>query len=79
MGVGMALGKKKVKEMLIDRDDLRVVGIHGIGGSGKTTVAKEICRDGEVRSMFLSSFCFSLFFTGLQEKKNKKSVDLFII
>ncbi|XP_034675883.1 probable disease resistance protein At4g33300 [Vitis riparia] len=52
MGVGMALGKKKVKEMLIDRDDLRVVGIHGIGGSGKTTVAKEICRDGEVRSYF---------------------------
>ncbi|KAL6318045.1 hypothetical protein AAG906_031112 [Vitis piasezkii] len=33
-------------------DDLRVVGIHGIGGSGKTTVAKEICRDGEVRSYF---------------------------
>ena len=69
MGVGMALGKKKVKEMLIGRDDLGVVGIHGIGGCGKTTLAKEICRDAQIRSMFFFwSFRFRLFFTWLQEK-----------
>lgn len=78
MGVGMALGKKKVKEMLIGRDNLVVVGIHGIGGSGKTTLAKEICRDGQVRSMFLSSFCFFCFLYWVAGKK-ENSIDLFII
>ncbi|KAL3505220.1 hypothetical protein ACH5RR_035061 [Cinchona calisaya] len=52
LGAGMELGKRKVKEMLMEKEDLSVVGIFGIGGSGKTTLAREICRDDQVRSYF---------------------------
>ncbi|KAK2660405.1 hypothetical protein Ddye_006938 [Dipteronia dyeriana] len=58
IGMGISLGKKKVKEMIIDRDDLGVVGISGIGGSGKTTLASEICRDSQVLSYFNSQILF---------------------
>lgn len=51
--IGMAFGVKKVKEMIIGRENLGVVGICGIGGSGKTTLAAEVCRDHQVISKFL--------------------------
>ncbi|OMO74873.1 Disease resistance protein [Corchorus olitorius] len=57
-GVGLDLGKSKVKKMLIGRDDLNVVGIWGIGGSGKTTLAHEVCKDNQVRSYFNNKILF---------------------
>ncbi|KAL7619304.1 hypothetical protein Lser_V15G03934 [Lactuca serriola] len=56
--VGMELGKRKVKGMLLDRDYLVVTRINGIGGSGKTTLAREIYRDDEVRSYFNNEILF---------------------
>ncbi|WCJ35361.1 Disease resistance protein (CC-NBS-LRR class) family [Euphorbia peplus] len=58
LGVGVEIGKKKVKEMLIGRDDLGVFGICGIGGSGKTTLANEVRRDDQVRSHFQDRILF---------------------
>ncbi|GJY89731.1 probable disease resistance protein [Tanacetum coccineum] len=49
--VGMELSKRKVKDMILD-NDLIVVGINGIGGSGKTTLVREICKDDQVRNFY---------------------------
>ena len=51
-GLGIEEGKRKVKEMVTERENLNVVGICGIGGSGKTTLANEICRDDQVKCKF---------------------------
>ncbi|KAL5552067.1 hypothetical protein UlMin_002243 [Ulmus minor] len=45
VNLGLDLGKKKLKEMVIGREDLRVLGICGIGGSRKITLAREFIRD----------------------------------
>ncbi|XAR64074.1 hypothetical protein NMG60_11024278 [Bertholletia excelsa] len=58
LGIAMDLGKKRVKEMVIENNDSGVVGICGIGGSGKTTLAREIFRDAEVRSYFKNRVLF---------------------
>ncbi|CAK9178603.1 unnamed protein product [Ilex paraguariensis] len=58
VGAGMEMAKRKVKEMVIGRDDLGVVGICGISGSGKTTLAREICRDNQIRSYFSNRIFF---------------------
>ncbi|XP_071733258.1 probable disease resistance protein At4g33300 [Rutidosis leptorrhynchoides] len=53
--VGMELGLRKVKDMILydhDHNGFKVFGINGIGGSGKTTLVNEICRDYEVRRYY---------------------------
>lgn len=51
-GVGLDIGKNNVKRTKIERDDLKVVGIWGIGGSEKTTLPNEICRDNKLEVSF---------------------------
>uniref|UniRef100_A0A7N0V426 RPW8 domain-containing protein n=1 Tax=Kalanchoe fedtschenkoi TaxID=63787 RepID=A0A7N0V426_KALFE len=55
--VTIAVGKKKLKELILTNDS-RPVGIHGMGGSGKTTLAREVCRDGEVTNYFNNRILF---------------------
>uniref|UniRef100_A0A803MKN1 RPW8 domain-containing protein n=1 Tax=Chenopodium quinoa TaxID=63459 RepID=A0A803MKN1_CHEQI len=51
LGVSLEVGVRKVREILLEKSD-GIFGICGIGGSGKTTFVKELCRDDQLKSYF---------------------------
>lgn len=51
-GPSVEVGRRKVREMIRDSKDMGVIGICGIGGSGKTTLAKEVAKDDAIRNDF---------------------------
>ncbi|KAI0501528.1 hypothetical protein KFK09_016473 [Dendrobium nobile] len=52
VGVGVLVGSERIKDVLMNVGGGEVVGICGIGGSGKTTLAREICKDAQIRNYF---------------------------
>lgn len=65
-GVGLEMGKRKVKKMMFNAEG-GLFGISGMGGVGKTTLARDLERDNDVRCKYSCRvlclwFCFFFFF-----------------
>ncbi|CAG7886421.1 unnamed protein product [Brassica rapa] len=56
-GVGLEMGKRKVKKMMFNAEG-GLFGISGMGGVGKTTLARDLEHDNEVRCYFENRILF---------------------
>ncbi|XP_018456067.1 probable disease resistance protein At4g33300 [Raphanus sativus] len=57
-GVGLEIGKRKVKKMMFNAEEGGLFWISGMGGVGKTTLARDLERDDEVRCYFENMILF---------------------
>lgn len=58
LGPSVEVGRRKVREMIMESKDMGVIGICGIGGSGKTTLANEVAKDEEIKRYFNNRVLF---------------------
>ncbi|KAL6622529.1 hypothetical protein ACP70R_032408 [Stipagrostis hirtigluma subsp. patula] len=73
VGGGVKVAKEKVKEMVMSGGGgWEVVGISGMGGSGKTTLAMEIFRDQKVRAYFSDR----VFFETISQSANLETIKM---
>ncbi|PWZ33299.1 putative disease resistance protein [Zea mays] len=74
VGAGVKVAKEKVKEMVMSGGGggWEVVGISGMGGSGKTTLAMEIFRDHKVRAYFNDR----IFFETISQSANLEAIKM---
>ncbi|OEL22879.1 putative disease resistance protein [Dichanthelium oligosanthes] len=70
---GLKVAKEKVKEMVMSGGGgWEVVGISGMGGSGKTTLAMEIFRDHKVRAYYNDR----IFFETISQSANLETIKM---
>ncbi|XP_047046333.1 putative disease resistance protein At5g47280 [Lolium rigidum] len=73
LGSGIKVGKDKVKEMVMSGGPgWEVVGICGMGGSGKTTLAMEIYKDQKVQGYFNNR----IFFETVSQSANLETIKM---
>uniref|UniRef100_A0ACD6A134 Uncharacterized protein n=1 Tax=Avena sativa TaxID=4498 RepID=A0ACD6A134_AVESA len=73
LGTGVKVGKEKVKEMVMSGGGgWEVVGICGMGGSGKTTLAMEIYKDPKVQGYFNNR----IFFETVSQSANLETIKM---
>ncbi|TKW29311.1 hypothetical protein SEVIR_3G387300v4 [Setaria viridis] len=73
VGGGLKVAKEKVKEMVMSGGGgWEVVGISGMGGSGKTTLAMEIFRDHKVRAYYNNM----IFFETISQSANLETIKM---
>ncbi|KAG2630351.1 putative disease resistance protein At5g47280 [Panicum virgatum] len=73
VGGGLKVAKEKVKEMVMSGGGgWEVVGISGMGGSGKTTLAMEIFKDHKVRAYYNDR----IFFETISQSANLETIKM---
>ncbi|XP_043696759.1 probable disease resistance protein At5g66890 [Telopea speciosissima] len=67
---GLDLPLMELKKMLLFREDVRVLGLCGPPGCGKTTLAAMLCRDKDVKDSFKNN----IFFVRVSSTPNLKEI-----